>query len=259
MSRRQKQRIAMARVDPSLQTQLRQPIIPNLDFEYSDSGIHKELHLHVKYSSGEVYPRAEQLDEVMTKGTAFLEPVLGIPSRLWGAEDTEDGVKAKDHAVKTQKYFSKCEPGTVGGLVASPELPNKASGVDILKPEREGIHHRSLENGCAWRPDDAFRPQSLPNLLKQNSFSMNSERHCGSGAVTQASCHNVISQPSSCPVCYEDLDCTDSSFCPCSCGFRLCLFCHKRILEADGRCPGCRKQYDTINGEKNGNGGTLPF
>ncbi|EEC73481.1 hypothetical protein OsI_07812 [Oryza sativa Indica Group] len=53
----------------------------------------------------------------------------------------------------------------------------------------------------------------------------------------------VPSKPTSCPICYEDLDPTDSSFLPCPCGFHLCLFCHKRILEADGRCPACRKQY----------------
>ncbi|GER38529.1 RING/U-box superfamily protein [Striga asiatica] len=51
-------------------------------------------------------------------------------------------------------------------------------------------------------------------------------------------------EPISCPICAEDLDSTDSRFFPCLCGFRLCLFCHKRILEGDGRCPGCRKEYD---------------
>ncbi|KAL3640646.1 hypothetical protein CASFOL_015614 [Castilleja foliolosa] len=73
----------------------------------------------------------------------------------------------------------------------------------------------------AWRPNDEFRPQSLPNL-------------------------KLISdgQAVSCPICYEDLDDTDSSFLPCLCGFRLCLFCHNRIIEDDGRCPGCRKKYD---------------
>ncbi|KAL2924004.1 General negative regulator of transcription subunit 4 [Bienertia sinuspersici] len=30
----------------------------------------------------------------------------------------------------------------------------------------------------------------------------------------------------------------------------VCLFCHKKILEIDGRCPGCRKHYDCV--ETNG-------
>lgn len=49
-----------------------------------------------------------------------------------------------------------------------------------------------------------------------------------------------------CPLCCEDLDATDLSFLPCSCGYQLCLFCHKLILEQDGRCPNCRKQYDPV-------------
>ncbi|XP_019153188.1 PREDICTED: uncharacterized protein LOC109149709 [Ipomoea nil] len=112
-------------------------------------------------------------------------------------------------------------------------------GVDNSKANLETS--RPPANCRAWRPDDAFRPQSLPNLSKQYSFPMNSERHYRGGSVW--GCRN-LSVPTSCPICCEDLDFTDTSFLPCSCGFRLCLFCHKRILEEDGRCPGCRKQYD---------------
>ncbi|KAJ3677453.1 hypothetical protein LUZ60_003177 [Juncus effusus] len=96
----------------------------------------------------------------------------------------------------------------------------------------------------AWRPDDAFRPQSLPSISKQMSFcSASIDRHFDPQK-------GILSMPSSCPICYEDLDSTDSSFLPCPCGFRLCLFCHKRILEADGKCPGCRKKYEADPVEK---------
>ncbi|CAA0820821.1 RING/U-box superfamily protein [Striga hermonthica] len=69
------------------------------------------------------------------------------------------------------------------------------------------------------------------------------------------------SDPISCPICAEDLDSTDSRFFPCLCGFRLCLFCHKRILEGDGRCPGCRKDYDCgpVEGEAIVNEGSWTF
>ncbi|CAI9754620.1 unnamed protein product [Fraxinus pennsylvanica] len=41
----------------------------------------------------------------------------------------------------------------------------------------------------------------------------------------------------------------------------LCLFCHKRILEEDGQCPGCRNQYDCepVEGEATLDGGSLTF
>lgn len=98
-------------------------------------------------------------------------------------------------------------------------------------------------NTRAWTPDDMFRPQSLPSISKQASFPANiGNCWVGMGAAQQS----VLSLPLSCPICYEDLDPTDSSFLPCPCGFHLCLFCHKRILEADERCPGCRKQYNAV-------------
>lgn len=96
----------------------------------------------------------------------------------------------------------------------------------------------------AWKPDDVARPQCLPNLSKQLSFPVKIERRFNStGWHRQV----IISAPSSCPICVEDFDLTDSSFLPCSCGFRICLFCHKKILEeGDGRCPGCRNKYDRV-------------
>ncbi|KAJ4799339.1 General negative regulator of transcription subunit 4 [Rhynchospora pubera] len=109
----------------------------------------------------------------------------------------------------------------------------------------------------AWRPDDVFRPQSLPSISKQLSFSSMNHQY---GVGDQK---GILSLPSSCPICYEDLDPTDSSFLPCLCGFRLCLFCHKRILEADARCPGCRKKYENVPGgapvEVNGSVNLLPM
>ncbi|KAL7598122.1 hypothetical protein Lser_V15G21493 [Lactuca serriola] len=108
--------------------------------------------------------------------------------------------------------------------------------VETIKEDQEDSH--AQVNHRAWRPDDAYRPQGLPNLLKQNSFPMNSDRQYKNVGFAFA--------PSTCPICCEDLDLTDTSFLPCPCGYRLCLFCHKRILEDNGRCPGCRKLYEQL-------------
>ncbi|GAB4831787.1 hypothetical protein Ancab_005799 [Ancistrocladus abbreviatus] len=96
---------------------------------------------------------------------------------------------------------------------------------------------------CAWSPDDAFRPQDLPGILKKHSLQTDSAHCCSQGGKMLS--WSTVCEPSTCPICCEDLDVTDSSFLPCPCGFHLCLFCHKRILEDDGRCPGCRKRYDS--------------
>lgn len=117
-----------------------------------------------------------------------------------------------------------------------PELTNHV--VELSKPKIKKEHVEQLAaSGRAWKPDDAFRPHNLPNLAKQKS-----NYGCLGGVLW--ACTSVVSAPKSCPICCEDLDYTDSSFIPCGCGFRLCLFCHKRILEEDGRCPGCRKPYE---------------
>ncbi|XWS48105.1 hypothetical protein CRYUN_Cryun13aG0044400 [Craigia yunnanensis] len=147
------------------------------------------------------------------------------------------------------------------GHEPNPQLGSNEAGSDLRnsKPECPRMVQRATASNRAWRADDAFRPQSLPNLSKQRSFPA-TDRHFGQGGVSWAP-SSVFSVSSSCPICYEDLDFTDSSFLPCLCGFRLCLFCHKRILEEDGRCPGCRKPYehDPVEAEASVQGGSLTF
>ena len=55
----------------------RRPIIPHMEFEYSDSGIHKDLYQLIKYSCSEVCT-TEQRDKVMKIWTTFLEPMLWV-------------------------------------------------------------------------------------------------------------------------------------------------------------------------------------
>lgn len=118
-----------------------------------------------------------------------------------------------------------------------------------LKPEYKykagmlGGRMRGM-GGRAWRPDDAARPPTLPRLSKQHSFPLQSSAPSWSG-VHGNNLWGPPPAPLYCPICTEELDVTDSSFVPCSCGFRLCLFCHHRIAAEDGRCPGCRKTYNT--------------
>lgn len=176
----------------------------------------------------------------------------------------DDWEAVADALAATDNKQQECGPDTGSGSSHMKKHDNAAeSGTQMVSdanPESGGTaEQRATINGCAWRPDDACRPQSLPNLSKQYSFPLNSERHFGRGSVW--GCKNLGPIPTSCPICFEDLDCTDSSFLPCSCGFRLCLFCHKRILEEDGRCPGCRKQYECepVEGEATVGGGSLTF
>lgn len=51
-------------------------------------------------------------------------------------------------------------------------------------------------------------------------------------------------EPSTCPLCLEDLDNTDKQFQPCVCGYQICLWCWHSICEkGNGLCPACRTPY----------------
>ncbi|CAN6248953.1 unnamed protein product [Urochloa humidicola] len=140
---------------------------------------------------------------------------------------------------------SHCHQSSVS--TTPPPAPTNAAPANAARPEPIRSKTR------AWAPDDIFRPQSLPSISKQASFPA-SIGNCWAGMGMSAAQQGILSLPLSCPICYEDLDPTDSSFLPCPCGFHLCLFCHKRIVEADGRCPGCRKKYNTVAAAEGGGG-----
>lgn len=73
----------------------RRPIVPNMEFEYSDLEIHEDLYQIVKYSCEEVCTSSDQVEKAMRVWTSFLEPLLGVPPRTQGKEDKEDMVKPK--------------------------------------------------------------------------------------------------------------------------------------------------------------------
>ncbi|KDP45427.1 hypothetical protein JCGZ_09676 [Jatropha curcas] len=67
----------------------RQPVVPHLQYEYSDMSIHEDLYKLVQYSCEEVCSTKDQLNKVMRLWTTFMEPMLGIGSRSNGLENSE--------------------------------------------------------------------------------------------------------------------------------------------------------------------------
>ncbi|XP_059303854.1 uncharacterized protein LOC132055867 [Lycium ferocissimum] len=176
----------------------------------------------------------------------------------------DDWEAVADALAATDKKQEQHIPSLDSHCERDENVPHMSSRQEVLDRSKQesndkGLTPRPPLSYRAWRPDDTFRPSGLPNLSKQYSFPMKSERHCRGGGSVWGCKSLSLSTPTSCPICCEDLDCTDTSFLPCSCGFRLCLFCHKRILEEDGRCPGCRKQYnqDAVERETTIDGGSL--
>lgn len=126
----------------------RRSIDPHLEFEYPDREIHEDLYQLIKYSCGEMYT-TEQLDKVMKVWTTFLEPVLGVPSRPQGAEDSEDVVKAKIPAVK-------CRNTGVGDSEGSPDAAATTTNSKHSNPSRnedENIQPEQSSSSRAWLPN----------------------------------------------------------------------------------------------------------
>lgn len=136
----------------------RRPIIPNLEFEYPDPDIHEDLYQLIKYSCGEVCT-TEQLDKVMKIWTTYLEPMLGVPSRPQGAEDTEDVVKAKNHAVNSGAATVGETDLIAGGGSASAMNPLhfnlSRNGDESIPPEQTSSCRAWAVNG-----DDGVKEES---------------------------------------------------------------------------------------------------
>ncbi|KAK8655383.1 hypothetical protein V6N13_107963 [Hibiscus sabdariffa] len=127
----------------------RRPIIANLKFEYPDPEIHEDLYQLIKYSCGEMCS-TEQLDKVIKIWTTFLEPMLGVPSRPQGAEDTEDVVKVKNNNVKSGSASvggSEESAGGGGGAMNSKHSNPSRHEDESIAPEQSSSCRSWLPNG----------------------------------------------------------------------------------------------------------------
>lgn len=79
----------------------RQPIVPHLEFEYSDVKVLEDLYKLVRYSCEEVCSSKEQFNKVMRLWATFVEPMLGFSSR----PPSSDGAEILGNAMRN---ITKC-------------------------------------------------------------------------------------------------------------------------------------------------------
>ncbi|GMJ13159.1 SIN3-like 4 [Hibiscus trionum] len=130
----------------------RRPIIANLKFEYPDPEIHEDLYQLIKYSCGEMCS-TEQLDKVIKIWTTFLEPMLGVPSRPQGAEDTEDVVKAKNNNVKSGSASVGESEGSPGGGGGGGGVAMNSKHSNPSRHEDESIPPEQSSSCRSWLPN----------------------------------------------------------------------------------------------------------
>ncbi|XP_019445511.1 PREDICTED: paired amphipathic helix protein Sin3-like 4 isoform X1 [Lupinus angustifolius] len=161
----------------------RRPILPNLEFEYPDPDIHEDLYQLIKYSCGEICT-TEQLDKIMKIWTTFLEPVLCVPSRPSGAEDTEDAVKATHNSFKsgTAGFNERDDsPGFGTSIMNSKHLNSSGIG-DVCMPldKSNSIKACQSNSNCGVKEDKCLDPDpsgsktetldsNIPNDIMNNS------------------------------------------------------------------------------------------
>lgn len=152
----------------------RRPILPNLEFEYPDPDIHEDLYQLIKYSCGEVCS-TEQLDKVMKIWTTFLEPMLGIPARPQGAEDTEDVVKAKTHSTKSgESDSSPSNSAAVTAVNPKHSVPSR-NGDETIQPEQSSSSRAWLVNG-----DNTGKEKGSPDtdhVIRKSDTSCSTVQH----------------------------------------------------------------------------------
>ncbi|KAE9613428.1 putative transcription regulator Others family [Lupinus albus] len=152
----------------------RQPILPNLEFEFPDPDIHEDLYQLIKYSCGEVCT-TEQLDKVLKIWTTFLEPVLCVPSRPSGAEDTEDAVKATYNSFKsgTAGVNERDDsPGFGTSVMNSRHLNSSRIGDECMPLDNSNSIKACQSNSdCGVKEDKCIDPD--PSVSKTETLNSN--------------------------------------------------------------------------------------
>ncbi|CAL9219216.1 unnamed protein product [Arabidopsis halleri] len=115
----------------SISAGYRQPINPNLEYEYFNRAIHEDLYKLVQFSCEELCSTKEQLSKVLRLWENFLEAMLGVPSRDKGADLVEDVVikpKTLDVNRTSTNGESAVSSGADTARLASRKLKSAANG-----------------------------------------------------------------------------------------------------------------------------------
>ncbi|CAH9087521.1 unnamed protein product [Cuscuta epithymum] len=129
----------------SVATGNRLPVIPHLEFTYPDPDIHKDLYQLIKFSCEE-FCTTEQLDKVMKVWTTFVEPMVGIRTRLQVSEDGEFIEKNSNRVAETITTVA------FGGRVRSPA----SASITVINSRlphtyKKGDEDRPPENSSSSR------------------------------------------------------------------------------------------------------------
>ena len=133
----------------------RQPLIPDLKFDYHEPDVNEDLYQIIKHSADEMCSTMEQSDKIMRLWTAFIEPIFGVPSRSHDAEDTEEVSKGKSMKVGNDSLATSKR-----GLTLDKEIYKPVTN-DLVRREKG-----SSSNGGVFRAEENASVTSVTDEMK---------------------------------------------------------------------------------------------
>ncbi|EYU34691.1 hypothetical protein MIMGU_mgv1a0002561mg, partial [Erythranthe guttata] len=124
----------------------RHSIVPDLEFEYSDTEIHEDVFKIIKYSCEEVCSTKEQLNKVIRLWTKFLEPMLSVHSRPHDFVGTEDNSVSKHQIAKNSTIESEDSPNT-DAIPSSLKQPKSNCNSDFTTSPQQAKEWLSVSVG----------------------------------------------------------------------------------------------------------------
>ncbi|XP_042052959.1 paired amphipathic helix protein Sin3-like 5 isoform X2 [Salvia splendens] len=189
-----------------------QPTKPDMEFDYPDLDIQDDIRQLVKYSCKEVCT-PEQYDKVMKIWTAFIEPLLCVPSRPPSAEDEKYVVKANNHTKQNLNQIGPknrsnadevayCEPAEIskGGYEIQPENSFCSGVLDThntngdISDDFHGAYNVASKSGilCNASPV-ALRENDMNETLKDRGVAVSPSREIQIDAITKlTSCSTAM-------------------------------------------------------------------
>ncbi|XP_022999276.1 paired amphipathic helix protein Sin3-like 3 isoform X1 [Cucurbita maxima] len=144
----------------SITAENKRPIIPNLEFDYPDQDIHEDLYHLIKYSCREICS-TDQSDKAMKIWTTFLEPMLGIPSRPLGAEDSKETIREHNFAVRgTAVGMVEISSSSNGGGVESKLSDPPRTEVESIPPKQSSPCRVWPTNGDSCPEENSFHKEN---------------------------------------------------------------------------------------------------
>lgn len=136
------------------------PIIPNLVFDYADMGIHEDYYRLIKYSCEEICTSKEQSNKAMRLWCTLLEPMLSVPSRPPGSDETEGTSVSKHDGIRGAEVSVR---GREENLVAD-AAPMNFKQLKPLSNREKNTSPKQVDDDLLAKEDEFGQPKDLIHM-----------------------------------------------------------------------------------------------